>query len=169
MAEKLFNLNLQHPALRASPERGEAAVALVLSAALERSKRFHLVFDRRGLENSIGPEAMAVLMPHLGPPKGDVGGHLRRAETYEDELKVDQAVLLTSLLWFDLHGRPDLALNHIEAFELFDEEGELTFGAYDSADSICFRLSERTAEELRASLESKGIPSEVVEPVENTP
>ena len=71
-----------------------------------------------------------------------------------------------SLLAFEPRGRPDLALNYLEAVELLDQNGELILGAYDRLSSLCLNLSDDEEQQLKSALRNEGVLEEVILPVQ---
>jgi len=143
---------------RAAPALRVFSVHAVLDAALRRSARFCVDFDRARLIHSLGNETLRELLPHLA--QRHAPGPLERQEEPLDEARKQ---LLRRVLSFEREQWDEPPVNYIERVVLFDTRGQIVLRASDSLDSILFLLPDGERRQLIERLSLAGVPNGVIQ------
>ena len=161
-------LNQDHPLLKSSPAAWASAASILLKYVLKHSRTFRIQFDRRRLEEDIGPAELKRVMPGLSGRRAtpDAGSAYDIHEETLDEVK---ASALQRLLSFEMGDWRDLPLNYIRSISLLDENGQIIFHGSDTNNFQIFRLPGDERAALLEDFAKEGVPPEVVEPVDVNP
>lgn len=154
-------LDETYVALRASPQLRADAVRLLVEAALSRSARFRLEFDRRRLLDALGAADAGALLPTL--PKQPGAGPV---EVHEELLNDDRRKLLQQVLSFRREKWADPPLNYIDRVLLFDPDNHVLLRANESGEFILFRLPATLRENLIERYREARIPEAVIKQVD---
>jgi hypothetical protein len=152
-------LDQTHPAL--SPDLLTVAVDELIGRAISLSYIVRFQFDYEGLEQAIGPAALAELLANLSKLPAVGPGDL-----YEGLLDAPKATLLRRLLAFSPSGWSDLPLNYIEVVRLMDARGHTILRGNDTNDVLLFAFPAPEHHDLIAAYKSHGIPEAVVEAIQ---
>ncbi|HEX8692404.1 MAG TPA: hypothetical protein VF746_08305 [Longimicrobium sp.] len=159
-------LDRLHPAFAASPEPFVLAAEAALARALGRSRSFRMELLPSGLERAIGPERLRRLLPGL-PAEARAQPTRAGYVVHEERLDEGSAAELRRLVRAEEGREPPLT--YVETLTLLDADGRIVLRAGDSGDAwlLSFAGADRAA--LLADFAERGIPADVLEPVDVDP